>query len=155
MADHCPNQPVFRFRRLVALCSDAMVACIPEPYTTNGCGKALSVVFVLEGLRLNIQDCIFDPLLQQGQSQISLVARNLALLLCLSATLAAQGTVHLHHVVLAEMAGSFLSVALSLHGVFRYLRAHRDLHGKNGWQPANWSEMWLTAGTCISAISLR
>lgn len=103
------------------------------------------VVFVLEGLRLNIQDCIFDPLLQQGQSQISLIARNLALLLCLSAALAAQGTVHLHHVVLAEMAGSLLSVALALHGAFRYLRAHRDLHGKNGWQPANWPEMWLTA----------
>jgi O-antigen/teichoic acid export membrane protein len=103
------------------------------------------VVFVLEGLRLNIQDCIFDPLLQQGRSQISLVARNLALLLCLSIALAAQGTVQLHHVVLAEMAGSFLSVALALHGTFRYLRAHRDLPGKNGWQPANWPEMWLTA----------
>jgi len=103
------------------------------------------VVFVLEGLRLNIQDCIFDPLLQQGRSQISLVARNLALLLCLSIALAAQGTVQLHHVVLAEMAGSFLSVALALHGAFRYLRAHRDLPGKKGWQPANWPEMWLTA----------
>ena len=42
------------------------------------------LVLVLEGLRLNIQDCILDPLLQQGRSQLSLVARNLALLLGLS-----------------------------------------------------------------------
>jgi len=103
------------------------------------------LVFVLEGLRLNIQDCILDPLLQQGRSQICLVARNLALLLCLSIVLAAQGKVHLHNVVLAEIAGSFLSVALSLQGAIRYLRAHRNLNGKDDWQPANWSEMWLTA----------
>lgn len=103
------------------------------------------VVFVLEGLRLNIQDCILDPLLQQGRSQICLVARNLALLLCLSIVLAAQGKVHLHHVVLAEMVGSFLSVALSLHGVIRYLSSQRNLSGKDDWQPSNWSEIWLTA----------
>jgi O-antigen/teichoic acid export membrane protein len=103
------------------------------------------LVFVLEGLRLNIQDCILDPLLQQGRSQTCLVARNLALLLCLSIVLAAQGKVHLHHVVLAEIAGSFLSVALSLHGAVRYLRAHRNLNGKSGWELPNWSEMWLTA----------
>jgi len=103
------------------------------------------LVFVLEGLRLNIQDCILDPLLQQGRSQISLVARNLTLLLCLSVVLTTQGKVHLHHVVLAEMAGSFLSVALSLHGVVRYLRTYRNLNGKRDWQPTNWSEMWLTA----------
>lgn len=103
------------------------------------------LVFVLEGLRLNIQDCILDPLLQQGRSQFSLVARNLALLLFLSAVLTTQGSVHLQHVVFAELAGSFLSVVLSLHGVVRYLRAHLNLKGKKGWQPSNWSEMWLTA----------
>jgi len=103
------------------------------------------LVFVLDGLRLNIQDCILDPLLQQGRSQISLIARNLTLLLCLSAVLATQGAVHLHHVVLAEMTGSFLSVVLSLHGAVRYLQAHRNLNGKSDWQPSHWSEMWLTA----------
>ena len=103
------------------------------------------LVLVLEGLRLNIQDCILDPLLQQGQSQLSLVARNVALLSGLGGVVAVQGTVHLHHVVLAELAGSLLSVALSMRGVVRYLRAHLNLEGKDGWQPPQWSEMWLTA----------
>ncbi|MGZ8236563.1 MAG: lipopolysaccharide biosynthesis protein [Methylobacter sp.] len=107
--------------------------------------KLYLLVFMLEGLRLNTQDCILDPLLQQGRAQFSLVARNLTLLLFLGAVLTTQGAVHLQHVVLAELAGSFLSVVLSLYGVVRYLRAHLNLKGKKGWQPSNWSEMWLTA----------
>lgn len=103
------------------------------------------LVFALEGIRLNIQDCILDPLLQQGRSQFCLIARNLVLLLCLCAVLIAHAKVHLHHVVLAEIAGSLLSVALSLNGAVRYLRVNDDLEGKADWRPSSWSEMWLTA----------
>lgn len=102
------------------------------------------LVLVLEGLRQNIQECILEPLLQQGQAQFSQVVRNLTLLLCLG-IVSVQGTVHLHHVVLAELMGSFLGTALALRGLFRYLRSHLDLQGKNSWQPPRWPEMWGTA----------
>ncbi|WP_333877285.1 hypothetical protein [Methylobacter sp.] len=101
------------------------------------------LVLVIEGLRLNLQECILEPLLQQGQTQFSQVVRNLILLLCLG-IVANQGTVHLNHVVLAELAGSFLGAAVALRGMHRYLCAHRKLSGKDGWQPPNWSEMWRT-----------
>lgn len=110
----------------------------------TGVAKLYLLVLVLEGSRLNIQACILEPLLQQGQAQLSQVVRNLALLLCL-VIVSLQGTVHLHHVVLAELTGALLGITLSLRGLVRHLRIFKNLPGKSGWQAPKWSEMWRTA----------
>ncbi|MGZ4976676.1 MAG: lipopolysaccharide biosynthesis protein [Methylobacter sp.] len=102
------------------------------------------LVLVLESLRSNIQVCVLEPLLQQGQAQLNLVVRSLTLLVCLGA-MWTQGEIHLHHVVLAELAGSLMGAASALYGLGRYLLAHRDLPGKDGWQPPRWAEMWRPA----------
>jgi O-antigen/teichoic acid export membrane protein len=102
------------------------------------------LVLVLEGSRRNIQECILEPLLLQAQAQFSQVVRNLALLVCLG-VLVVQDAVNLQHVVLAELAGTILGTASALHGVVRYLRIHRNLHGKDGWQPPRWLDMLSTA----------
>jgi O-antigen/teichoic acid export membrane protein len=103
------------------------------------------LVLVAEGLRRSIQECILEPLLQQSYSQFSQIARNLVLLLCLG-IVAAQGAVHLTHVVLAELAGAILGIVPALWGLVWHLRAHRDLPGKAGWQHPSWTHMWRTAG---------
>jgi len=102
------------------------------------------LVLMLEGLRRNVQECILEPLLQQGYAQFSQVLRNLGLLLFLG-VMAYQGAVHLPHVVLAELAGTLLGTASSLYGLVRHMRRQGDLSGKDGWQPPSWSEMWATA----------
>ncbi len=102
------------------------------------------LVLLLEGLGQHIRESALGPLLQQSQVQISLVARNLALLL-LVGVVALQGVVHLHHVVLAELAASALGTMLALRGLVRHLHAHRDLPGRDGWQPPSWPEMWRIA----------
>jgi O-antigen/teichoic acid export membrane protein len=102
------------------------------------------LVLVLEGLRRNTQVCLLEPLLQQGQSQLSQVTRNLTVLLCLG-MMTLQSEIHLHDVVLAELAGSFLGTVSSLRGLILHLRTHRNLLGKSEWQPKSWSRMWHTA----------
>lgn len=102
------------------------------------------LVLVLEGLRRNIQECILEPLLQQSQAQFSQVLRNLVLLLCLG-VMVFQVAIDLHQVVLSELAGTLFGTVSALWGLVRYLRVHRDLHGKNDWQPPDWAEMWCTA----------
>jgi O-antigen/teichoic acid export membrane protein len=102
------------------------------------------LVLIMESLRQNLQESILAPLLLQGQAQLSQVVYNLALLLCLG-VVALQDAVHLHDVVLAELAGSVLGTIASLRGVVRYLRVHSNLPGKDGWRPQNWSKMWHTA----------
>lgn len=102
------------------------------------------LVLVLEGLRRNLQECILEPLLQQGQAQFSQVVRNLILLLCLG-VMAVQGPIHLHHVVFAELAGTTLGTVSAFYGLVRYLRMHRNFPGKDDWQPPNWPDMWRTA----------
>ncbi|MDP1559155.1 MAG: oligosaccharide flippase family protein [Nitrosomonas sp.] len=104
------------------------------------------LVLLLEGLGRRIRENILGSLMQQRQAQISLVARNLALLLLLLlGVVAAQGVVYLHHVVLAELAASALGAALALHSLVRHLHVHRDLSGQGGWQPPNWPDMWRVA----------
>jgi O-antigen/teichoic acid export membrane protein len=98
----------------------------------------------MEGLGRITRDSILGPLLQQGTAQRSLVARNFTLLLLLGIA-AAQGPVHLNDVVIAEVVASTLGALLAFHGLVRYLRLHRDLPGKDGWQPPKWKEMWRTA----------
>ena len=102
------------------------------------------LVLIVESLRRNLQESILAPLLLQGQAQLSQVVYNLTLLLCLG-VVALQDVVHLHDVVLAELAGSVLGTIASLRGVVRYLRVHRNLPGTDGWRPQSWSKMWHTA----------
>ncbi|MGZ8941900.1 MAG: lipopolysaccharide biosynthesis protein [Methylobacter sp.] len=102
------------------------------------------LVLVLESLRRNIQECILEPLLQQRQAQLSQVMRNLSVLLCLGGVVI-QGTVHLHYVVLAELAGTTMAIGLTLLGLIRHLRIYRDLQGKDDWKAPNWPKMWSTA----------
>lgn len=104
------------------------------------------LVLLLEGLSRRFREGVLEPLMQQRRAQISLVARNLALLLLISIMAAAQGEVNLHQVVLAELAASMLGAMLTLHGLVVHLRVLRhDLLGQDGWQPPNWSEMWRIA----------
>ncbi len=102
------------------------------------------LVLLLEGLGRRIRENILGSLMQQRQAQISLVARNLALLLLLG-IVAAQGVVHLHHVVLAELVASALGTMLALRSLVRHLHIHRDLPGQESWQPPNWPDMWRIA----------
>ncbi|MDP3282681.1 MAG: oligosaccharide flippase family protein [Nitrosomonas sp.] len=102
------------------------------------------LVMLLEGLGRNIQDNALGPLLQQGWVQISLVVRNLALLLLLGIVVT-QGMIHLYQVVLAELAASALGAVLALCGLVRYLHKNCDLSKRDDWQPPAWSEMWSIA----------
>jgi O-antigen/teichoic acid export membrane protein len=127
------------------------------------------LVLLVEGLGQNARENILGPLLQQGVAQISLVARNLTLLLLLAGVAIAQNivhpehilagdfsasvlklaagnaTVHLQQLAIVELAASALSTIVALYGLFRYLLEYRDLPGKEGWKPPNWSKMWRTA----------
>ncbi|PTR15094.1 MULTISPECIES: lipopolysaccharide biosynthesis protein [unclassified Nitrosospira] len=102
------------------------------------------LVVIMEGTGRNIRDHILGPLLQQGSAQISLVARNLVMLLLISITVL-QGPVYLHAVVLIEIAASLFGIFVAIRALTRYLHAHRDLPGKNDWQPDIWRERWRIA----------
>ncbi|MBA2659534.1 MAG: hypothetical protein H0U72_08345 [Nitrosospira sp.] len=106
--------------------------------------KLYLLVLLMEGLGRNIRDYILGPLLQQGPAQISLATRNLTMLLLLGMVVL-QGTVHLDHVVLVELAASMLGTILAFRALVRYLQVHRDLPGKDGWQPQKWRDMWRIA----------
>jgi O-antigen/teichoic acid export membrane protein len=99
---------------------------------------------LLEGLGRHIQDNALGPLLQQGWAQISLVVRNLTLLLLLSVVVT-QGMVHLYQVVLAELVASALGAVLGLCGLARHLHKNRFLPKQDDWQPPAWPEMWSIA----------
>lgn len=102
------------------------------------------LVFVFEGLRRNLSECLLEPLMQQGQAQFSQVVRNFALLVCLG-VMTLQNSVDLHHVVLAELAGTILGTISAFHGLVGYLRRFQHLLGNDGWQPPEWPKMWRTA----------
>jgi len=102
------------------------------------------LVLLLEGLGIHLRLNALSPLLQQGQAQISQIARNLTLLLLLCIA-AVQGAVHLHHVVLAEIVASIAGGALALRGLVKHLHALRDIPGSVDWQPPTWSEKWHVA----------
>lgn len=102
------------------------------------------LVMLLEGFGRHIQENALGPLLQQGWVQISLVVRNLTLLLLLG-IMVTQGMVHLYQVVLAELAASTLGAVLALCGLVRYLHKNCDLSKRDDWQPPAWSEMWCIA----------
>ena len=74
--------------------------------------KLYLLVLVVEGLGANIRESILGPLLLQGLAQISLVVRNLALLLFLGAVvvLQCQNRVHLNYSELTEFVASMSKV---------------------------------------------
>ncbi len=102
------------------------------------------VVLVIEGVGRYIRESIFGALMQQGQAQISQVLRNLVFLLII-VIVTTQGSVHLNHVVLAELVASILGTILALRGLIRYLHVHRSLPEQANWQAPNWLEMWSVA----------
>lgn len=102
------------------------------------------LMLLLEGLARHIRESLLGPLMQQGWAQLSLMLRNVALLLILVA-LVADGEVSLKGIVLAELAASLLGLLLVGYGLARFLRAHRNLPGAPEWQPPRWREMWPTA----------
>jgi O-antigen/teichoic acid export membrane protein len=106
--------------------------------------KLYLLVVVVEGIARSIRDNVLGPLLQQGPAQISLVARNMVMLFLVSVTVL-RGPLHLHDLVLIEIAASLLGIFIAIHALVRYLRAHRHLAGKDGWQPDNWRGRWRTA----------
>ena len=107
--------------------------------------KLYLLLLFFEGLGRYIRESVLGPLMQQGRAQISHVLRNLVFLLLIG-VIVTQEMVHLRHVVLAELVASLLGALLALYGLIRYLQMHRDLQGKDDWQPPRWSEMWRIAG---------
>ncbi len=106
--------------------------------------KLYLLVMLFEGLGRNIQENVLNPLLQQGWVQISLVARNLAILMLLG-IMTDLGTVDLLHVVMVEIVASALGSMVAVYGLVRYLYMNRSLPGKGNWQPPASSEMWRIA----------
>ena len=113
-----------------------------EQYTNVA--RLYLLVLLIEGLGNHLRLNALSPLLQQGQAQISQIARNLTLLLLLCLA-AAQGAVHLHHVVIAEIMASIAGGALALRGLVKHLHGLRDIPGSADWQPPTWSEKWHVA----------
>lgn len=113
-----------------------------EQYTTIA--RLYLLVVLIEGLAYKIRLSALSPLLQQGQAQISQIARNLTLLLLLI-IVAIQGAVQLHHVVVAEIVASVIGGAFALRGLIRYLRGLHDLPGSADWQPPTWQQKWHVA----------
>lgn len=107
--------------------------------------KLYLLVLIIEGLGRRIRENILGTLMLQKQAQISLVARNLALLLLLSVLLIDGETVHLYHVVLAEFAVSLLGTGLALQGLTKFVSRYRNSQGSDSWQPPEWTEMWRIA----------
>ncbi len=106
--------------------------------------KLYLLVLVAEGFGRSIRDHILGPLLQQGSAQVSLVARNLVVLVLISITVL-QGQVHLNDVILIELVASMLATVIALRALAQYLKAHRHLAGQDDWQPQNWRERWHVA----------
>ncbi|TXI42222.1 MAG: hypothetical protein E6Q59_01085 [Nitrosomonas sp.] len=106
--------------------------------------KFYLLVLVTEGVGRHIRESILGPLMLQGKAQISQVVRNFVLLIAIG-FVAAQGSLNLHHMVLAELLASLIGTILALYGLIRYLHAHRNLQERDSWQPPSWSDMWRVA----------
>lgn len=101
------------------------------------------VMLVIDGIGRRIRDSILSILLQQRLAQISLVIRNLLFITAL-AILAHQGEISLVHVVSAELLASFISLLVSLIGLWRHLR-HIHISEKIDWIAPKWLGMWGVA----------
>ncbi len=102
------------------------------------------LMLVAEGFGRHLRESALGPLLKQGIAQISLVMRNLVLLLLLGMALVAR-PVHLRDVVVAELVAATVAAVIALGGLIHYLRQHRDLRGESGWTEPAWQDMWHTA----------
>ena len=144
MANHRGAWGIFSSGLVVALYRDALDAHIPRPYAVRTAAKLYLLVLVAEGFGRTLRDHILGPLLQQGSAQVSLVARNLVVLVLISITVL-QGQVHLNDVILIELVASTLATVIALRALAQYLKAHRHLAGQDDWQPQNWREKWHVA----------
>lgn len=102
------------------------------------------LMLIAEGFGRHLRESALGPLLKQGIAQISLVMRNLVLLLLLGMMLVAR-PVHLRDVVMAEIVAATVAAVIAFGGLIRYLRQHRDLRGEPGWTEPAWQDMWHTA----------
>lgn len=102
------------------------------------------LVLVVEGIGRHLRQNALGPLLMQGIAQVSLVLRNLTMLLLLGAMVMA-GPVGLRDVVMAEMAAAVIAGIVALGGLVRRLGQMRGLSGEAGWTEPPWRDMWRTA----------
>jgi O-antigen/teichoic acid export membrane protein len=105
--------------------------------------KLYLLMLIAEGFGRHLRESALGPLLKQGVAQISLVMRNLVLLLLLG--VAAAQPVHLRDVVRAELIAAAVAAVFALGGLVRHLRQHRDLKGEPAWMAPTWQAMWHTA----------
>lgn len=102
------------------------------------------LMLIAEGFGRHLRESALGPLLKQGIAQVSLVMRNLVLLLMLGLMSVAH-PVHLRDVVMAELMAATIAAAIALVGLTHYLRQHHDLKGESGWTEPAWPDMWHTA----------
>lgn len=102
------------------------------------------LVVVMEGVGRYLRQNALGPLLMQGIAQISLVLRNLILLLLL-ALMVLVGPVGLRDVVVAELVAASVAGIVALGGLTHRLGQLRGLAGEPGWAEPAWREMWRTA----------
>lgn len=109
-------------------------------------------VLVIEGLGRTVRDSILGELMQQKLAQISLVLRNLMLLLgilWLKVTVwpeADADHIRLHDVVIVEAIAALLGFGLALYFLYRYLRTlPPEPITQHAWQPVSPRVFWRTA----------
>lgn len=107
-------------------------------------GRFYVLVLVVEGIGRHLRQNALGPLLMQGIAQVSLVLRNLTMLLLLGAMVLA-GPVGLRDVVMAELAAAAIAGIVALGGFVRRLGQLRGLSGETGWTEPSWRDMWRTA----------
>lgn len=107
-------------------------------------------MLLLEGAARHVRESLLGPLMQQGWAQLSLVVRNIALLLLLG-ILSVWNAVSLREIVIAEVAASALGLVIGLYGLARHLRHQRRQTGAPEWRPPRWLDMWPTAGNMYSS----
>lgn len=127
-----------------------LFVAMPWLLTTQGLGQQKELVsfyflvLMLERIRMDFQQSILEPLLQQGAAQLSQLFRNIGFLLCLLFEVS-QTTVDLYNVFWAELAGTILGFLPVFYGLTTFLRINLNSLAKNDWQPPSWSVMWPVA----------
>lgn len=109
-----------------------------------GIAKWYLLVLLFEGLNRRIRENILGPLMQQRIAQINLVGRNMSFLLLLG-FIASHQSIHLYHVVIAEIIASALSLLFVMYALARHLKSYQEVIRPNDWSKPAWSRMWLVA----------
>lgn len=155
---HAPGVILIRYtRRIMALLGSVLVLAAllvfvnlkwllatvdMSPY--EDVARLYVLMLIAEGFGRHLRESALGPLLMQGIAQVSLVMRNLILLLLLG-VMSVAGHVNLHDVVMAELMAAVIAVPIALGGLVHHLRQHRDLKGEPGWTEPAWQDMWRTA----------